>query len=181
MTLLQAINNDLREVIGGDQDSAPITSPFVGNFKPPFLHQREKQAQLNPAQAACFGVSFLNSPSSGTWNRSHFVIPVRGGSFRRTGFGANVHFINQGQPNAAGHGRGVSTFAGMSSWVLPSSSRPVFDSWTPPHCLKKNDAPAASHWSRMLSTHPRFIGRAPGPWDRGDAGVIIHNVTRAAG
>jgi hypothetical protein len=32
--------------------------------------------------------------------------------------------------------------SGISSHVLPSSNRPVFFLFTPPHCLKKNATPA---------------------------------------
>ena len=39
----------------------------------------------------------------------------------------------------------VTSAAGISSQVLPSSSRPVLFFCTPPHCLKKNATPALTH------------------------------------
>ena len=60
-----------------------------------------------------------------------------------------------------GMGRGGR--GGISSWVAPSSSRPVRFLRTPPHCLKKNGTPAARHWSRIERTQSGSIGRAPWP------------------
>ena len=54
-------------------------------------------------------------------------------------------------------------FSGISSYVQPSSSRPVRSLRTPPHCLKKNGTWARRHCSRIERTHSACIGRAPGP------------------
>lgn len=45
------------------------------------------------------------------------------------------------KPIDPGHG----VTLGSSSHVRPSSSRPAFFLSTPPHCLKKNGTPAATH------------------------------------
>ena len=38
-----------------------------------------------------------------------------------------------------------SALTGISSQVRPSSLRPLFFFWTPPHCLKKKGTPAFRH------------------------------------
>src|SRR5208283_4343781 len=53
--------------------------------------------------------------------------------------------------------------SGISSHVLPSSSRPAFFFLVPPHCLKKKGRPASRHWSRISNTQAGSMGRAPGP------------------
>ena len=58
----------------------------------------------------------------------------------------------------AGAGR-----AGISSHVRPSSSRPAFFLFVPPHCLKKNGTSACAHCSRRSVTQARSIGRDRGP------------------
>ena len=52
---------------------------------------------------------------------------------------------------------------GISSQIRPSSTRPAFFLFVPPHCLKKKATPARRHWSRMSVTHAGSMGRAPGP------------------
>ena len=53
--------------------------------------------------------------------------------------------------------------SGMASWVLPFKRRPVFDFWTPPHCLKKKATASFRQILRMFSTHLFSMGRAPSP------------------
>src|SRR3990172_1747130 len=52
---------------------------------------------------------------------------------------------------------------GISSQVLPSSTRPVFFLFTPPHCLKKKGTFDVSHWLRISITHFGSISLARGP------------------
>ena len=59
----------------------------------------------------------------------------------------------------------------------PFSAQPPAVALGPPHCLKKNGTPAASHWRRTDSIQPRKMGRAS-PVRCGRRAVFLQAVGR---
>jgi hypothetical protein len=122
------------------------TACFIGRRIERVVSSSARSAGPSPTPRRLRAVPVQAKPTPRPITRTKGVRSTRGARGR----GIKSHRPDQGgafsRANAAHHAFIASAaVAGSSSQCRPSSARPVFFLFAPPHCLKKNATPARAH------------------------------------